>query len=150
MTKIEMRKLREQDKDCLERLNDSIFSIKYESSFYRNLFSSQNCYAFIFVRDTILGTVTFSVNFSNAYIFTFGILPEFRNKGIGSICWKEIEAFLKGNFDCREISLNVHSTNMKAIDFYLKRGFRIDLLIPDYYLDITPSSSYLMKKSIEN
>lgn len=146
--KLNMKRLNKESLELLKSINSSVFTIKYEDSFYERIFSSENKYAFLFVDQDTIGTVSFSIDSCDVYIFTFGILPKYRNQGYGSKCWKELEFNLKNELDCKRIYLNVQTSNSRAIEFYLNKGFKIMSTISDYYIDTFPSSAYFMKKEI--
>lgn len=56
------------------------------------------------------------------HIYTVGVLPEYRNKGVGSTLIRRcINDMLKDNV--HEIILDVHSDNIPAYNLYKKFGF---------------------------
>lgn len=65
-----------------------------------------------------------SDGFFSAYIFSFRIKPEFRNRGLGTAMISHVQTDLRKR-KFREMTLNVAKTNEKAIRFYQRLGFTI-------------------------
>lgn len=145
---MKMKKLAINDKTLLINLNNTIFSIIYDETFYKHIFTRQDIHVFLFIEDAVIGTVSFIIKSNSAYIVTFGILPQFRRLGKGKKCWNLLEFILKHNFNCDQIDLHSHTANLIAKDFYLSNGFEINSLVFDYYIDIYPTSAYQMGKQI--
>ena len=52
----------------------------------------------------------------------FGILPEYQGKGLSEILLKESLEFVKSTG--LQVKLEVHSSNIKAVNLYKKFGFK--------------------------
>lgn len=149
MQDIQMRKLNESDLQLLKSINERIFNVKYEYSFYKTVLSSENTSTFLICESfNIIGSVSFTLEELSVYVNTFGIIPEFRNQGKGTKYWKIIEKHLRDELRCRNITLHTHTSNLIARDFYISNGFNIAEICPDYYEDIHPASAYFMSKHI--
>lgn len=59
-----------------------------------------------------------------AYLFSFRIRDEWRGKGIGSFIMQFVEDYLRGK-GFSWLRLNVAKDNLKAIELYQHRGYRI-------------------------
>ena len=77
----------------------------------------------------------------------FGVLPEFRDKGIGSQLMQYMMEWLLENGNL-EISLEVRVSNEGAIRLYHRMGFRDLGVRKKYYLD-TGEDALLMSKSLK-
>ena len=67
-------------------------------------------------------------------ILLFGVLPEYRNRGIGKQLLDafRMRAMMEGNIS---ISLEVRTSNQEARRFYRRNGFVETDIIPHYYRD---------------
>jgi ribosomal-protein-alanine N-acetyltransferase len=73
----------------------------------------------------------------NTSILNFGVLKEYRKQGIGSLLFDEVLKVSEGI-----ISLEVRESNVNAINFYLKRGFKAVGVRENYYSN--GENAYLM------
>jgi Acetyltransferases len=70
----------------------------------------------------IYGTSWMTYDGRRIFLHHFGILPECQGKGFSKILLKESLQFVK-KIDS-QVKLEVHSTNLKAINLYKKFGFK--------------------------
>ena len=70
----------------------------------------------------ICGTSWMTYDGRRVLLNHFGILPECQGKGLSKILLKESLGFVKNNGS--QVKLEVHSTNLKAINLYKKFGFK--------------------------
>lgn len=70
----------------------------------------------------ICGTSWMTYDGRRIMLHHFGILPEYQGKGFSKILLKRSLEFVKNNGS--QVKLEVHSTNLKAINLYRKFGFR--------------------------
>lgn len=75
------------------------------------------------------------------HIFGFGVLPEFRNMGIGNLLMKQILTYQKKHK--KPLLLEVRVDNENAIRLYTKLGFKKTVMLPDYYSDNEPGYIFL-------
>lgn len=66
------------------------------------------------------------------YIESFAVLEKYRNLGIGSELLSWVIKETKNRY-IHEIIVHVQASNEKVIDWYLKKGFRKQDLVKDYY-----------------
>lgn len=135
--------------DILKRINLSIFPVAYSDEIYTSMVISSKYHAFLieYAGETI-GSFSLEMHTDRIYIFTFGILQKFRNRGIGSRLWREVELLIIDTFKCCNIELHVNVSNLKAIHFYRKQGFEIKDRIEDYYEGLPDNGAYLLKKTL--
>ena len=81
----------------------------------------------------IIGYVISSSRSGKGTIVSIVVLPEFRRRGIGSKLMIEGLNFLSKRVDYMELQVKV--SNIEAISFYRKLGFKEVGLIPNYYQD---------------
>lgn len=79
-----------------------------------------------------------------AWIATFGVLPDFRRRGIGSRLLNTCEQMLE--VSC--IRLNVRIGNEPALQLYQQQGYHRVEIWPSYYKDGT--DALVLEKKLEN
>ena len=72
------------------------------------------------VGDLIVGVCTVHRNENNNHLRTLYILPDFQNKGIGTMLWNEANTFLDPT---KDTIVQVADYTENAINFYKKLGF---------------------------
>ena len=96
-----------------------------------------NPYAFIFIAEQngmMLGYIDFWIMFEEATINKIAVLPNLRERSIGSTLLEDGLKRMRIGGVVR-VSLEVRVSNQTAIDFYSKRGFRVLLRKSQYYQD---------------
>lgn len=69
----------------------------------------------------VIATAWITYDGRRLYLHHFGVLPEYQNKGIGDMLTKKCIDFAKQKN--KQIKLEVHQNNKKAIHLYQKNGF---------------------------
>ena len=97
--------------------------------------------------ETIVSVVGFSVywqTFDSATICQIAIHPALQRRQLGSAIMDEIinDCFAKR---VQSLTLEVRESNKKAINFYLKHGFKIEVVKPHYYRD-GENALYMVRK----
>lgn len=118
--------IKKESEECLRRMNRSLFLVLYDDSYYDALFSSELSYSLMIHSgdEESIGTVSFRVQGSDAYLYTFGLLPHLRGLGLGSLILAHLESYIKSQFGISTLSLHVHSSNERALAFYQRTGSR--------------------------
>lgn len=95
------------------------------------------------IRDIMVGFIAADVRASErmAWIATVGVLPEYRNRGIGALLMTRCEALVP----VPTIRLNVRHSNQTAIRLYQRLGYRQVGIWPNYYQD--KEDAIVMEKS---
>lgn len=130
-----IRKLQIND---LEEANALLSSFNYkltETDLDKVFFNS-----LVSVDDKINGIIVYNLFYDRIEIEYIIILEEYRKKGIGSKLLSEIE---KENIN--NITLEVRESNIAAINFYKKNGYKIEAMRKNYYGN---EDGYLMMKEI--
>ena len=86
----------------------------------------------ITVNDIVVGFCDYWVTFDSGTICQIAIHPDYQHQGLGDRLLNEVlkDAFAK---KVRTLTLEVRESNKKAINFYLKHGFKITLVKDQYY-----------------
>ncbi|MCE4615334.1 MAG: ribosomal protein S18-alanine N-acetyltransferase [Desulfurococcales archaeon] len=82
------------------------------------------------------------------HIISIAVLPECRNRGIGSALLTKAIELMEKNYGTKKVYLEVRVSNEGAIRLYNKFDFKIKNVIPHYYRD--GEDAYLMEKELEN
>ncbi|TPX73433.1 hypothetical protein CcCBS67573_g05307 [Chytriomyces confervae] len=121
--------------DELKRVNEAIFPIKYNDSFY----------------NSVLINSAFSL-LDYLYIMTIGVLGQYRKSGIGSALLTALIARATADQTVAHIQLHVQISNENALSFYLKHNFRIVSQVRDYYVfnkGVIPPHAFLLRKNVK-
>lgn len=80
--------------------------------------------------DNIIGFVSYSVIYERAEIEFICVSESYRGRGISD---KLMDFLYSDVLGCDNISLEVRSDNLRAINFYLKHGFKKVAIRKNYY-----------------
>jgi ribosomal-protein-alanine N-acetyltransferase len=141
-----IRKFKEEELEKVISINLSCLPENYSSFFFLELYRSfPETFIVAEFQGQIIGYVMCRIEsgFSEAnklrlakkgHVVSFAVLPEHRNKGVGSALMK---AAIKGmeTYSCTEAYLEVRKSNKSAINLYEKLGFKIIKNISNYYMD---------------
>ena len=78
--------------------------------------------------------VLYHMGRSQARLYSVGVLPEYRGKGLGTSLLHAAEQDALKN-ECVSLRLEVRQDNPGAIKLYRKYGYNLFGVVPDYYLD---------------
>mgnify|MGYP001624143185 FL=1 len=92
----------------------------------------------------IIGFATYSIIYERGEIVDIIIKPKMRFRGYGSKLLNFIVEMIRKN-GCVNITLEVNSTNVAAINLYNKLGFEVVAVRKKYYGE---NDGYLMKKDL--
>jgi RimJ/RimL family protein N-acetyltransferase len=119
-------------KHCTKIFNSTLDD-EYELLSYVN--ESSDCFSLsIFKEKRFIGICNISFNQESAFIFGFGILPNYQGMGYGKQSLTMITKILKDK-GLKKISLHVGSDNRKAYSLYKNFGFQISTQYDYYSLD---------------
>lgn len=117
------------------------FAIKYFPNFKVLENPFEKVYAY-YIDDAIVGFISSSIIYERAEIEYFVVKEEYRGKGIAK---ELLEYFISNIKDGDNISLEVRCSNERAINFYLKNGFKKVATRDKYY---GKDDGYLMIKEL--
>lgn len=106
-----------------------------EADFNKVFFNS-----LVSVDDKINGIIVYNLFYDRIEIEYIIVPEEYRKKGIGSKLLSQIEKEKINN-----ITLEVRESNIEAINFYKKNGYKIEAIRKNYYDN---EDGYLMMKEI--
>ena len=117
------------DSKQIAELDGSIFLDSLDYNFiYNDLLNNPMAYYFVCeVDNKIVGYINCWVS-DNTEILNFCVYPEYRKQGIGALLFDEVEKISIGM-----LSLEVRVSNINAINFYSKRGFKKAFVRKGYY-----------------
>ena len=93
---------------------------------------------------SVVGFCDYWHTFDSATIAQIAVHPQLQRKQLGSAMMDEIinDCYAK---KVQTLTLEVRANNEKAINFYLKHGFKKELVKPQYYKDGT-DAIYMIRK----
>ena len=139
-----------QDLEALEKVERSCFSKeRYPKRMLRSLLSERECKTFFALEEgEVVGAVSIMLapQTRRAKLASIAVMPKHRGKGIAQMLIRKAEntALAEGN---RTMTLEVGTSNVPALNLYLKDGFRIQGIIPDYYGH--SKDAFYMEKTLE-
>lgn len=146
---IYLEKACESTASVLKDLHRCILPVLYSETFFKSIVADTDKLAFFIKLNTeFIGILTASVEEYKAYLMTFGLLREHRNKKIGTAALKMFEECVCKDLNIAIVSLHVQSTNLCARAFYERNGYELLMFIPDYYSNIEPNDAYYMEKHV--
>jgi len=83
----------------------------------------------------IIGSILGAFDGRTATVHRLAILPEYQNKGYGSMLMEYLEKQLKDR-GIMKLALQVHVSNKKVIDYYKKKGFKDMDYVVGFYRDL--------------
>ena len=114
----------------------SNFSYKISEKSFKNIFFK----TLIYYENGIKGIIVYDLVYDRIEIEYIVVDSDYRRKGIATKLLKEIE-----KNDIKNITLEVRESNLTAINFYKKNGFKIEAIRKNYYGN---ENGYLMLKEL--
>lgn len=139
---INVKIIEKNDLDLLEKIGKVSLPIYYDSSNLDNMIYDRN-YLLLKANknNKIVGFIFSKLEEDNIHIISFAVLPEMRNKGIGTKLINTLKSF---NY-FSSITLNVLETNLQAINFYYKNNFKKEKILLKYYTTLNNSNALFLK-----
>ncbi|RXI96165.1 GNAT family N-acetyltransferase [Anaerobacillus alkaliphilus] len=129
---VTLRKAREVDGKEIVRQNTIYFNMPQDAEWSLEQEESENKSTFMVELDErVIGKICVTFTNRTAYISGFGILPEFRGKGLGKSALTKLLRFIIEK-DINEIELDVECKNDTALNLYKACGFEV-LSVMNYY-----------------
>ena len=117
------------------------YALKYFPNFKVSENPFEKTYAY-FMDDEIIGFISASIIYERAEIEYFVVSEEYRGKGYAQ---KLLDYLISNISNGDNISLEVRCNNERAINFYLKNGFKKAATRENYYNN---EDAYLMVKDL--
>ncbi len=103
-----------------------------ESGFYAELALDVSHFIVYSENEKIIGFACMQCICDEGYVINFAVLPQFRNKGIGSNLLEALISFSKAR-NLSFMTLEVRKSNLSAIRLYMSKGFSIVGIRPNFY-----------------
>lgn len=142
----------ESNIECAKGLQKLLFPVHYPDSFYNDLLCDSTKMSYVFRHaDCVIGicSVNVEVEYSRSYLMTFGVVPEYRRRKIGTQCLLLLESFLMEKYGIQRLYLHVLSSNVGAKLFYMKLGYCFLKVENDYYRNLPVKSALFFVKNIK-
>ena len=124
--------------DQINEVNQLLTTFNYEIT--KDSFNIDFFKCLVYEENVIKGIIVYYLIYDRIEIEYIIVHNDYKNQGIGSKLLKEIE---KNNI--KNITLEVRESNVEAINFYKKNGFRIVSIRKNYYEN---EKGYLMLKEL--
>lgn len=132
-----IREVEEKDFQLLTNLYKEIFATNIS---FNEEFNNKKVYV---ENNKIIGFIDYSIIYDRAEINYIWVNPDYQRKGIATKLLNNMLSNLNGVLN---VTLEVNDSNTKAINFYLKNGFKTVSKREKYYRD--GHDAYLMMKVI--
>ncbi|KAI9183316.1 N-acetyltransferase 5 [Blastocladiella emersonii ATCC 22665] len=146
----EFREIDESLIPALRYLNAALYPVSYNDHFYRDVLRNRHYAWAALVHERLVGAICCRCEYATdglsyrLYVMTLGVLSPFRRLGIASRLLRTIVERARDDPDCEEVFLHVHTANTGALEFYDRFGFIRRALLPTYYIQLNPSSAYIL------
>lgn len=132
--------------DDLERLEVQSFGVNaYSRHTLEHLIKNSSFFIIALCENRVIGYICGEVEDERGHLKSIVVDKEYRMKGIGNEILLLFEKHLKQH-GIRSIFLEVSVENKIALNFYIKRRYRIIKLIPHFYL--SGEDAYLLVKTL--
>lgn len=141
----------------LRDINEKLFPVKYGDAFYEYVTDAPEGYCILAFTDdgTAAGAVCceleeVKISGKRRYrlcILTIGVLEEYRRSKLGTLLLKSVITQARKD-RLAYVYLHVHSCNTTAQRFYFKHGFEVAKLVRNYYSQLNPPHSFLLRKQL--
>ena len=141
-----VRALEEKDLDTLIEIEESLYKDPWNKEAYIRDLSNDIAYNYVLCHDdVILGYYGFWVMFDNIDITKISVRKELQGKGLSNILMDDFFSRIK-NLDINTITLEVRTSNEKAINLYKKYGFEKICIRDKYYPN--GEDAYILQKVV--
>lgn len=160
---VEFGLINDQNVEQLRTLNTSCFPVSYNDAFYKEVVTQKNEYLskFAYWNGFVIGAVCTRVEpcvdrpeRKRLYIMTLGVLAAYRSRDVGTKLISSVLEYFEENkngelSEVDEISLHVQTSNVDAMNFYIK-GFDFEKgeMVMNYYKRIDPPHCYILSKKL--
>ena len=132
--------------DDLERLEIQSFGVNAYSRYtLEHLIKNSSFFIIALYENRVVGYICGEVEGEKGHLKSITVDKEYRMKGIGNEILLLFEKHLKQH-GIRSVFLEVSVENKIALNFYIKRGYRIIKLIPHFYLN--GEDAYILIKTL--
>ena len=141
-----VRLLDRKDLDEIVRIENEIYKDPWNKEAYEREIDNDIAYVYVLEHDnTIVGYYGFWIMFDNIDITKVSVRKELQGKGLSNILMEDFFNRIK-NLDVKTVTLEVRSSNDKAIKLYEKNGFKKINIRYKYYPD--GEDAYIYQKEV--
>lgn len=130
-----IRQIKQTELRCLYKLEDSLFSLeegRFNPSVFRYHYRLKNRIFVAIDNGEIAGYVLVIMYAKTARIYSLAVGLSYQGRGYGKkLCQYAIDLAIK--MKKKSVSLEVRSSNQKAIDLYSSLDFVLERVLPSYY-----------------
>ena len=143
-TLYEFRPLTQDNLGSVKLLHNELLPIRYGDNFYKALMDGMYKLLLLYEKDgdLLIGLSTWKIEWRDedhrgtrvqtGYLATFGIRQSFRGRGLGFYLMECTMSMMK-EMNCKWTELHVLTTNVSAINLYLKCGYTNRMMLPNHY-----------------
>ena len=135
-----VRQLTPADVDESLQVHRQLFEVKYSRDTIESHLRPEFVSLLLFHEDRIVGVavaerrwVSFCSTERIMYLATFGILPEYRRRGLGRYLFLMMCRIGQVHYGVKLIKLHMLRTNTVTYDFYTHIGMKCTMVLPGYY-----------------
>lgn len=144
----------------LQRFNAAIFPVRQTNNFYKQMLTDPPGFSRLVYHGQVLVAAVCCTkeiskqshtSSSKLYIMTLGVLPTYRERGIGHKLITHVLEMVSSpehSQDIEEVYLHVQDGNHEALAFYERHGFQIANRIVGYYKRLKPSDCFVVRKPV--
>lgn len=134
-SQITFRAMAPEDADAVEIVEKACFKIPWSrESFWKEASNENTLYLLAMDGERVIGYMGCWLSYDEAQVTNVAILPEYRNRGIGTKLFATaIEAVKEKGVTA--MTLEVRPTNTPALAIYERYGFKVAGRRPHYYQD---------------
>ena len=137
------RDIKYNELDKIAEIERNIFKEEaYSIDIIKDLYFHADFFIVAATDDEIIGYIIGEVRGGSGHIITLAVKEEYRGRGIGSRLLGRFIKFVRKKGGNR-IYLEVATSNIEAIKFYSKHGFKVIRILPEYYK--SGEDAYLME-----
>ena len=128
---MEIKLLTIDNLNAVKELSDELLPEHHIYDFWYNAVASEGIYSYVLIDNKkICGCVVGCFIDGDVEILSFGVHPDYRNKGYGD---KLLTRFLKSNRHHKKITLHVRMSNKIAYEMYCNHKFCLRRYVDKYY-----------------
>ncbi|MCX8189496.1 MAG: ribosomal protein S18-alanine N-acetyltransferase [Nitrososphaeria archaeon] len=132
---IGIRKYNEKDLEKILEIERSSFKFPYPKELFKELLSMKQTRMLVAKTDSekIVGYILYSIKSQRCLLVSIAVVPEYRRMGVGTMLMKAFLDDVKNVVE--KVELQVGCSNLEAINFYHKFGFKVNGILKNYYPD---------------
>ncbi|KAJ1506722.1 hypothetical protein HMI54_002531 [Coelomomyces lativittatus] len=154
---LELRPITLENIHELRKVHEALFPVHYKAPFYDEILAGGGDFLkAAYCHNTLMGTICcrhYPIQLTKKfriYIMTLGILGPYRRLGFGTYLIQHVLTHASKDNDCMSVDLHVQTSNVTALNCYLRLGFSILKRVPQYYRDIDPPDAFFLRKDLHS